>query len=91
MKELKKKRKTRKNKRALEEGQESGQIWRREKKIQWGGNKGRGGVLELGKLGARVPEFSRDGTSYPRLTGGVSGGHDGQACDIAPTLCWVTD
>lgn len=42
-----------------------------------GGNKGHGGVLELGKLGTRVPEFSRDGSSNPRLTGGFSGGHDG--------------
>lgn len=56
-----------------------------------GGNKGHGGVLELGKLGTRVPEFSRDGSSNPRLTGGFSGGHDGQPCDIAPTLCWATD
>lgn len=43
-----------------------------------GGNKGHGGVLELGELGTRVPEFSRDGSSNPRLTGGFSGGHDGQ-------------
>lgn len=56
-----------------------------------GGNKGHGGVLELGKLGTRVPEFSRDGSSNPRLTSGFSGGHDGQPCDIAPTLCWVND
>lgn len=30
-----------------------------------GGNQGHGGVLELGKLGTRVPEFSRDGRSNP--------------------------
>lgn len=56
-----------------------------------GGNKGRGGVLELCKLGTRVPEFRRDGSSNPRLTGGFPGGHDGQPCDIAPTACWGTD
>lgn len=60
-------------------------------KIQWVGNKGHGGVLELGKLGTRVPEISRDAASNPGLTSGFSGGHDGRPCDIAPAFCWVTD
>lgn len=83
--------KTRRDRRDRRKRRDSEQIWRRGEKIQWVGNKGHGGVLELGKLGTRVPEISRDAASNPGLTSGFSGGHDGWPCDIAPAFCWVTD
>lgn len=64
-------RRPRRDKRTPEGREESEQIWRREKKIQWGGYKGHGGVLELelGTLGLGSRDSGRDGAYNPRTPG----------------------